>query len=81
MSPDIPGLLASQAQPCLGTQPPPVGWSFAVGVETTGREIVDVTAARDPLSPVEACVVEAVWSTLLEVESCSSRDFFILEFP
>ncbi len=82
--PDLQGRLRAGADRCIARHRPAAGWSFAVGVETTRDEIVDVVAgdraASVKLAPVETCIVEAAWAMRLDNEFDLEREHFALAF-
>ncbi len=61
--PDLKAQLKPAVRRCLAEHPQPAGWSIALGIETTGTEIVDVAATG--ASAFGTCVHEGVWRTRL----------------
>ncbi|MCA9661609.1 MAG: proprotein convertase P-domain-containing protein [Myxococcales bacterium] len=49
-------------------------WRLDLRVETTSREIVDVIPSRPATTPLDACVVEAIWETELSWNFTSERE-------
>ena len=66
--PDLRALIDTRA--CLAAHPQPGAWTVTLAVETTRREIVDVTASTP--GRLAACLVETVWA--LELPSGFTRE-------
>ncbi|MCB9706918.1 MAG: proprotein convertase P-domain-containing protein [Myxococcales bacterium] len=64
-APTLEALVAPGVAACKAKTRPRAGWTLELAVETTSVEIVDVIPAHPLADPLDACVVEAVWDTVL----------------
>lgn len=79
-SPPLEDFLDPAVRRCEQRVSPAAGWRIALNVETTEREIVDVTLGGTTDPKLAACVVEEIWLTRLPVDTWPPHETYVLHF-
>ena len=79
--PPQPGLLLEGGvQRCVAKHHPPADWALQLSLESTHREVVDVSL-HGPPDPFGICVMEEAWRLELTIAYNLRRESFLVRLP